>query len=103
MQTGAPPCAGIVQMRRRPLCKLQYAIRSPCGDQLGWTASDFKFNNCLLPVATSITARSAAHIRTSGSSNGKVEHTILSPFGDHAGKYPVSETRFTDSPVAPMT
>ena len=102
--TGVPPSAGIVSISRCPkapsLKTVQYAIRWPCGDQLGWIplTSD---NRRRSPDASVTAQRSLGPTwKTFG---GEVANTSWVPSGDQAGVYPLSVMRRTDSPVRPIT
>ena len=98
--------AAIVQMSRWPLPFLrpQKAIRFPLGDHLGCTASPCFVSELISPSPEDGTTHSwASASRLQGFWPVPLEKTICFPSGDQEGSWPKSVSRFTDSPVEPMT
>src|SRR3972149_6858969 len=79
-------------------------MRRPCGDQLGCTASPCLVSGRISPPDAGTTHSCALVVtRLQGFCPSPSEKTILEPSGDQAGSKPKSESRFTDSPVEPIT
>src|SRR5436190_5662127 len=100
--TGVPPAAATVWMSRCPCVLVQNAMRSPCGDHAGCTAS-LVTSFFDAPEARSTDHNSDVALREYGSRTASVPKASIVPSGDQAGSNPVVVTRRTDSPVAPMT
>ena len=84
--TAPPPAAATVKTSRWPALEtLQYATRSPRGDQRGWTASPGVSIRRRAPEETSITQSSPFPERLATSSQLTVETTISRPSGDQLG------------------
>src|SRR5262245_59254453 len=78
-------------------------MRCPCGDQFGCTPS-VSVNWRVAPVLTFTTQSRAPTPRLNGFvPTLSEEYTISFWSGDHAGLAPEFVSRFTDSPVAPIT
>ncbi len=80
----------------------QYAMRVPCGDTRGWTASP-RTNRRGSPPSTDTVQSSLKTKRRSGPCGpSPLAYTIDLPSGNHAGWKPPWVRRLTDSPVRPI-
>jgi hypothetical protein len=85
----------------RPGLRDQYAMRSPCGETLGPTASVVTTRR-LAPLSTFRAQSSAEPMRLMGSTMASVLTSSSRASCDQVGSWPRSLTRRTDSPVASM-